>query len=428
MVLTQYRQHLPSLSLRAVTPEAACKARARLGHEAVATVYHHLAKDRRGTVSFKGFRVFAADGTFLSTPDTAENEEQFGRITASRGHTAYPQVHLTQLVDVVTREVNNVAVTGCNEVDERRDAMTLIQDLGKGDLLLTDCGFAAVWFFHQCLRRRIRMLARISNCWKPKIIRTLGDGDYVVSVRGDIPSAYRRKKSSVRLTLRMIVYQVGNDEPVRLLTDLLDADKTSAQELAVLYHQRWESELSYDEQKVHLMPLQHGKQKTVFRSKSPTGVLQEVYGMLIAYNLVRGLMAEAAEASNLDPRNLSFVDSLDLIDLATADYQRAKTCRDRQVIRRRLLDDLAQTVNLRPRRPRQYPRVVKIKMSNYGCKRPTDCGCHRDYIAETKLKPIVPKQLNSALKQLSSAVTAEGVPPQLRQLVARGVENALVEA
>ena len=425
-LLSQYRQHLPGLPLDAVTPEAACKARARLGYEPVAAVYHHLAKDIRGTASFQGFRLWAVDGTFLSIADTPANEEKFGRITASRGKTAYPAVHVTELVDTVTREVKNVVVGRCDKVDERGDAMILIQELGKGDLLLTDCGFAAVWFFDQCLRRRIHILARISNCWKPKIIRTLGDGDYVVSVRGDIPAAYRLKKATVRRVLRMIVYQVGEDEPVRLLTDLFDVDKSSALELAGLYHVRWESEIVYDEQKVHLIPLQHGKQKTVFRSKSPNGVLQEVYGMLITYNIVRGMIAEAANLHDLDPRNLSFVQSLNRIELATPNYQQALDCTQREAVRSQLLKDLAGTLNPRPRRPRWYPRVVKIKMSNYGCKKPTDCGCHRDYTAETRAKPIVSKPLCSALKQLSSSASSLAVPPQLGKVVPELIGNALV--
>lgn len=141
-------------------------------------------------------------------------------------------------------------------------------------------------------------------------------------------------------------------------------------------------ELTYDEQKVHLIPLQHGKQKTVFRSKAPEGVRQEVYGLLLAYNLVRGLMNEAATAKQLDPRHLSFVETLRLIDLATTVFQQARRPVKRGAVRQRLINDLAETVNTRPRRPRHYPRVVKIKMSNYGCKKGSHCGCHRDYVQE----------------------------------------------
>lgn len=385
-VLSQYRLHHRDLSLRAVTPEAACKARARLGYEPMAAIFRCLTEDVRGSASFHGLRVWSVDGTFLSMPDTPENEAEFGRQKASRGKTAYPQLHLTQLVDTVTREMKNVIVGRSDKVNERGDAVVLIKELGADDLLLMDCGFSAVWFFRKCRQRKMHLVARISSCWKPRILKTYGDGDYLVSVSGDVPKAYRGAAASASLKLRMVVYQVGDDEPVRLLTSLLDPEQYPARELALLYHDRWESELSYDEQKVHLIPLQHGKQKTVFRSKMPDGVRQEVYGMLISYNLVRGLMNEVATTANVDPRHLSFVETLRLIDLATVAYQCARTPRARAAVRQRLAHDIAETLNARPRRPRHYPRVVKIKMSNYGCKKGIHCGCHRDYA--TELKPI----------------------------------------
>lgn len=423
MLLSQYRQHFPGLSLRAVTPEAACKARARLGYEPVAAIFRRLAEDVRGTVSFHGLRLWSVDGTFLSMPDTPENEARFGRVKAARGKTAYPQLHLTSLIDTVTHEVKNVVVGRSDKVDERGDAVVLIQELAAGDLLLMDCGFSAVWFFRRCLERKMHFLARISNCWKPKILKTNGDGDYIVSVSGVIPKAYRgtAASASARLKLRMIVYQVGDDEPVRLLTSLIEPEQYTASELALLYHERWESELAYDEQKVHLVPLQHGKQKTVFRSKTPDGVLQEVYGMLVAYNLVRGMMNEAAAANNLDPRHLSFVETLRLINLATTAYQRTRSPRKQAAICRQLINDIAETVNTRPRRPRHYPRVVKIKMSNYGCKNGTHCGCHRDYAAELRPIPIARRHLCSAVASLSSILSASAAPVLASAQVLLGV-------
>lgn len=388
IVLSQYRQHCPGLSLRAITPEAACKARTRLGYKPLAAVFRRLSEDVRGTVSFAGLRVWSVDGTFLSMPDTPENEKAFGRVQASRGRTAYPQLHLTSLVDTATREVRDVVICRSSKVDERADAVRLLAALGEGDLLLMDCGFSAAWLFKMCLRRKIHFLARVGNCWKPRIIKILADGSYLVTVSGDVPRRYRGlgPKAQV-LTLRLIVYQVADEEPVRLLTSLLDPEEYPASELAKEYHARWESELTYDEQKVHLIPLQHGKQKTVFRSKSPDGVRQELYGMLIAYNQVRRLMAAAAKPAKIDPRHLSFVESLRLVELATVAHQRTRSARKQAALRRQLLVDIGETLNPRPRRNRWFPRVVKIKMSNYKCKKESDCGCYRHYADELQVCP-----------------------------------------
>jgi hypothetical protein len=106
----------------------------------------------------------------------------------------------------------------------------------------------------------------------------------------------------------------------------------------------------------------------VFRSKSPELVKQEFRAMLAAYNLVRELMADAGRVHGVPPREISFVDSLEVVGLTLAEVQAAP---DRRLpyLHRRLLADIAECRLDRPRRPRVYDRVVKVKMSNYALKR-----------------------------------------------------------
>ncbi len=151
-----------------------------------------------------------------------------------------------------------------------------------------DMGFSAVWFFEKCLKKSVNFIGRIQTSWKPEVLRVFGPGDYLVRVKVAKSKRLRGAGPRSQLVLRMITYQVGSDPPVRLITDLLDPDLVPATHIALLYHERWESELTFDEQKVHLIPLQHGKQKTVFRCKTPCAVLQELYGMFIVHNLFEG--------------------------------------------------------------------------------------------------------------------------------------------
>ena len=92
---------------------------------------------------------------------------------------------------------------------------------------------------------------------------------------------------------------------ISILTTLTDK-KYTAKELAEFYHERWEVEISFDELKNELFALPKGKQPTHFRSKKPSGILQEAWGMLLCYNLVRGLMVEAAAQGKVSPENLVF--------------------------------------------------------------------------------------------------------------------------
>jgi IS4 transposase len=112
--------------------------------------------------------------------------------------------------------------------------------------------------------------------------------------------------------VRVIEYQlkgVPGAEPIyRLLTTILDPDKAPAQELAALYHERWEIETAFDELKTHLRGA-----KIVLRSKTPDLVKQEFYGLLMAHFAVRGLMHEAALRTKEDPDRLSFIHAVRVV-------------------------------------------------------------------------------------------------------------------
>ena len=144
---------------------------------------------------------------------------------------------------------------------------------------------------------------------------------------------------------------------------MLDPTLYPALDLIVLYHERWEVEITLDEVKVHqrLLP-------RPLRSLTPVGVIQELYALLLAHFVVRFIMHQAGLAFHLDPDRLSFVESLRLIRAAIPEFQLvAPALHDR--LWRRLLRDIVHHV-LPPRRNRANPRVVKRKMSNFKLKRP----------------------------------------------------------
>mgnify|MGYP001618780677 FL=1 len=128
---------------------------------------------------------------------------------------------------------------------------------------------------------------------------------------------------------------------------------------------------------------------TVFRSKTPEGVLQEAYGMITAYNLVREVIADAAQAHEIPAREISFVEALEVIKEALPRFQRAAQSASPRTERRRLVrqlfEDIAATRLTRPRRKRVYARVVKTKMSNFKLKRAQHGQELRDFQADLRL-------------------------------------------
>ena len=386
------RDKLPpdeELELKPVCNEAPIKARQRLGIEPVKDCFETRAEEIKPERSFFGFRPWGIDGVNFTMPDTEANEGRFGRPGSSRGDAAFPQVRMVPLVCTDTHRIRG-AVFGKGKMAERPACSELLQFLGEGDVLFIDRGFAAVWLFKEILDKGIQIVARIPNNWTFRRAERLGPGDHMVTIarREDIPSGERLeggpKTRVTTLKMRLIEFKTKDSEEVRLLTSLFDPEMYPARELAVGYHTRWETEITYDELKTHFFTVKHGTLHTNFRSQNPDDVLQECYGMLLTYNLVRSLIAEAASGHNIPPLEISFVESLEVIQEAIPRFELSPPCLH-AALTQRLLRDLAACRLDRPRRKRCNPRKVKTKMSNFGRKRSGDRGSYRDFQAEIEL-------------------------------------------
>jgi hypothetical protein len=218
-------------------------------------------------------------------------------------------------------------------------------------------------------------------------LKALPDGSYLAQLNGKIedpepptPAKGRIRWKKVSLLVRVIDSTIPGFRPVRLMTNLLEADVT-AWELVWHYHKRWDIELTYDEIKTHQCVTLRGQSPTTFRSKRPDLVEQELYAMLIMYNLVRQLIAQAAAAHAQDPRLISFSDALQHL-LEAAPLMTALEPDQKAVQFEALLAVVADCQIDRPRRTRINPRVVKVKMSKFNRKGPTDKSEDRD-IAKT---------------------------------------------
>jgi hypothetical protein len=209
-------------------------------------------------------------------------------------------------------------------------------------------------------------MTRAKSTTRLKTIRRLGRNDELVEI--ELSDQTRRLHPDLPAVwqARAITYQRKGFRPSVVLTSLLDADQYPAAEVVEMYHERWEIELGYDEIKTHML----ARQETI-RSKTPEGVRQEIWGIAIAYNLVRLEMERAAAEAKVAPNRISFVYTLALV---CREWQRASA--PRAAIGNIPRDLATLRLNLKrlvlpPRRPdRSFPRAVKIKMSNYARKRP----------------------------------------------------------
>lgn len=350
-----------------------CEGRQRLGVEPVQRlaqrVIRPLATPQTPGAFYRDFRLVGVDGTIEDAPDTPANEERFGRSSGGRGDGAFPQVRKVSLVELGTHVEFAIAIGGWHDAEQTL-AETLFDKIPPDSLLLADRGFFSFETWKKLAGRGLKLLFRVKKSMILEPVTRLSDGSFLAKI---YPSSYDRDKDRNGILVRVIQYalddpqRTGHGEVHRLITNLLDPELDPATALACLYHERWEEELVFDEQKTHLDPRRPGKAAHL-RSQTPTGVEQEIYALSLGHFVTRALMHEAATAEAINVDRLSFTGCLRVLQARMPECDTSSPLHLEQWYRL-LLEELGQE-RIEPRRNRVNPRVVKRKMSKFAKKRP----------------------------------------------------------
>jgi hypothetical protein len=172
-------------------------------------------------------------------------------------------------------------------------------------LVMADRGFFSYHAWRDSAATGAALLWRMKASNVLPVLEELPDGSYLSEVYAN-PKA--RRNNTDAIAVRVIEYTVTtgeNTSDFRLITTILDPDAAPAQDLADLYGRRWEIESCFDELKTH----QRGA-GIVLRSKTPDGVLQEIYGYLCVHYALRSLIGEVALLFEEDPLRFSFTRTL----------------------------------------------------------------------------------------------------------------------
>jgi len=352
-----------------------------------------IAPDFQGRVSV----VF--DGGTGTMPDSEANQQVYPKPTSGRGEAAFPQVRWVALLAVSARLVLDMAYGAYvgKGSGERALMSQILARLNRNSLLfLLDAGLYSLNMLWTIDHKKQEFLVKAPRTVKLKRFKTLPDGSYLAWLSGKIidpdnPTRAdgRQRWKKVRLMVRVIDYAIPGFRPARLITNILDTDIT-ARTLALHYHQRWDIEIAFDEIKTHQCATLRGQSPTIFRSKRPDLVAQELYAMLIMYNLVRLLIGQAAAAHHKNPRFISFLDALQHI-IDAAPLMTVADSQQRSAQFNYLLALMADCDIDRPRRQRVNPRVVKVKMSKFKKKRATDTSEQRNLEKELEIIGQTPK-------------------------------------
>ena len=358
----------PEGDLAPASKGAISQLRYEIGARPVVDLFHRVCRpmtDEHTPGAFLfGLRLMALDGADETIADTPENVRVFGRHTSGRGEAGYPQLKAVYLEEVGAHAVVDAGFWPIH-TGERKGGYRLLRSVGAGMLLMWDAGFHSFEMVKQTLARKAHFLGCLPAGVKLVPVRCLPDGSRLVYLTRSDHKGCIQQRSLVRLIEYTFTDPAlpGSGERHRLITDLLDWRACPALQLAQAYHERWEIEITIDETDTHQRLAFHP-----LRSQKPVGVIQELYGLLLAHYAVRKVMWAAAQSAGLDPDRISFTNALHLITAAIPEFQ--QTAPDQHpALYQRLLEDIAR-FHLPPRKPRINPRVVKRKMSNFDKKRP----------------------------------------------------------
>lgn len=286
------------------------KARGRVGWEPFQRLHDQFVKPIaiEGTKGawYRGWLTVGLDGSTVDVADTPEDEKEFGRTKSDRGRSAFPKLRFVSLLETGTRVLFGTHFAGIEGHSEKELAKKVLSSLSKGMLCLADRYYLGYEFLKLTLETKTDILWRASSVLKLEPEKILSDDSYLSTIYRT-EADKRRKRNGIQV--RVIEYGVkGFCDQYRVVTSILDPELAPAQELASLYHERWEIEISIGELKSRLRGAD-----IVLRSQKPDLVKQEFYGFLLSYFAVRGIMHEAALQAEVDPDQLSFTHAVQVI-------------------------------------------------------------------------------------------------------------------
>jgi hypothetical protein len=355
---------------------AYCQARKRLPERFFADVTCSVGRSLDARAErhwlWKGRRVYMFDGTTVTMPDTPENQAAYPQVYNQKPGLGFPIARLGALISLSCGAVMNLGF--CRYAGKGQGEVSLLRQLWgvlrPGDVLLAD-SLLANWANVALLReRRVELVSRLNKAHRKADFRRgrrLGPDDHVVrwakptSIRSLDRETYHALPDSVTVReTRVRVRQPGfRTRSIVVVTTLLDPKQTTKEDLATLYRARWHNELD-------LRSLKSAMQMGELRCKAPESVRKEVWAHVLAYNLIRTVMAQAAARHGVAPRTISFTGAMQTLEAfqPLLEFGAAPDAASRLRLYHDLLDAIA-THRVGDRPDRYEPRLKKRRRNNY---------------------------------------------------------------
>jgi hypothetical protein len=354
---------------------AYCRARKRLPESFLAAVACSVGRRLDEQVQqrwlWKGRRVYLFDGTTATMPDTRENQAAYPQVYNQKPGLGFPIARLGAVISLACGAVVNLGF--CPYAGKGQGEVSLLRRLWDvlrpGDVLLGDRSMANWATIALLSQRGVEVVGRLNTHRRADFRRgrRLGPGDHVVrwakptSIRSVDRETYHALPDSVTVReARVRVRQPGfRTREVVVVTTLLDPKQTTKEDLATLYRARWHNELD-------LRSLKSAMQMGELRCKTPELVRKEVWTHVLAYNLIRAVMAQAAARQGVAPRTISFTGAMQTLEAfqPLLELGAARDAAGRLGLYHELLDAIA-THRVGDRPDRYEPRLKKRRRNNY---------------------------------------------------------------
>ena len=354
-----------------------CQARKRLPEKFVSDVACQTGRALDGQVDsqwlWKKRRVYMFDGTTVSMPDTPENQRDYPQVGTQKPGLGFPIARLGSIISlscgaVIGLGFRRYAGKGQGEVSLLRELWCV---LCPGDVLLTDC-LMSTWTEMVLLRQRgVDTVSRLNKANRSADFRRgkrLGKGDHIVRwpKPGRKPINIDRETFKAHpdfLEVRELKIQVKQrgfrTKQIVVVTTLLDPEEYAKRDLAQIYRARWNHELDLRSIKITM-------QMGILRCKTPGLVRKEIWTHILAYNLIRTVMAQAAVKHDIQPRTISLKGTIQTLEAFQPhiDCQGHRGSSLREKLYQQILDCIA-THRVANRLDRHEPRLRKRRPKHY---------------------------------------------------------------
>jgi len=345
-----------------VAPSAVTQARKKLGSESIRSVFHQTQSQWHELSEHPvwcGLNLYGVDGVVWRTPDTKENNLEFERTSNHHGKASYPQVRMVCQMELTSHLLTNSAFDNV-ATNEMVLAERLIEGTPNHSLTLFDRGFYSLGLLNrwQNAGEMRHWLMPLKKNTQFEVLRKIGKNDKIIRLTA-CPQA-RKKWNDLPQTIdaRLLNKKVNGKE-VQILTSMVAPLYFPSADIVDLYAHRWEIELGFREIKQSLLD-----NRFTLRSNQPELIRQELWGILLAYNLIRFKMILMAKSlDGIHPNQLSFHGaSLHIIHHLSMLPHVTPGNIPRYVMD---IEKAAEQFVLPARRERYYPRELKCSKNRY---------------------------------------------------------------